>query len=142
MVVYITIDNNNGLMFNNRRQSQDRIMRENMLKHCGEARLWISEYSKKLFTSQDETDIPSNIIVDDDFWNKAGNIDHCFVEKDNLSKHIDKIHTLVIYKWNRNYPSDLYFDFSILDSNWKCLSVSDFAGSSHDKITKEVWERI
>ena len=142
MVVYITIDNNNGLMFNNRRQSQDRIMRENMLEHCCEATLWISEYSRKLFTPQDGTEMPSNIMVDDDFWNKAGSLDHCFVEKDNLSKHIDKIDTLVIYKWNRNYPGDLYFDFSILDSNWKCSSISDFVGSSHDKINKEVWKRI
>ena len=141
MVVYITIDDNNGLMFNNRRQSQDRIMREDMLNHCGEAKLWISEYSRKLFTTQDENIFPSNIIVDDDFWNKANSTDHCFAEGDNLSQWIDKIDILVIYKWNRNYPSDLKFNFSILDSTWKCISISDFKGSSHDKITKEVWKR-
>jgi hypothetical protein len=141
MVVYITIDDNNGLMFNNRRQSQDRIMRENMLKHCGEAKLWIAEYSRKLFIPQDGSEFPSNVIVDDDFRNKADYADHCFVEKDNLAQWMDKIDTLVIYKWNRNYPTDLCFDFSVLDSGWKRFSVSDFQGSSHDKITREVWKR-
>lgn len=141
MVVYITLDNNNGMMFNNRRQSQDRIMRENMLKHCSGARLWISQYSRMLFEQQENSEIPPNIVVDDDFLNKAEPEDYCFVENDPLSSWIDRIDTLVIYKWNRDYPADLYFDFSILDSQWKKFSVNDFKGSSHNKIIREVWKR-
>ena len=141
MVVYITLDNDNGMMFNNRRQSQDQVMRENMLKHCNGARLWVSQYSRMLFEQQGTSEIPENIIADDNFISKAAPEDYCFVENDSLSTWIDKIDTLVIYKWNRDYPADLYFDFSILDSHWKKFSVNDFKGSSHNKITREVWKR-
>lgn len=141
MVAYIAIDDNNGMLFNNRRQSQDRLMRENLLAHCGTSKLWITEYSKKLFLSQEDGNLPSNIMVDDDFWSKAESSDHCFVEKDNLSQWMDKLDTLVIYKWNRDYPADYFFDFSVIDDNWKRFSVNKFKGSSHDKITREVWKR-
>lgn len=141
MVVYITLDKNNGMMFNNRRQSQDRIMRKNMLKHCNGSKLWITQYSQMLFDQQEDSEIPANIVVDDDFLNKAASDDHCFIENDSLSAWIDRIDTLVIYKWNRDYPADFYFDFSILDGHWKKFSVNDFKGSSHNKITREVWKR-
>ena len=142
MVVYIAIDKDNGMLFNNRRQSQDRIMRENMLKQVGDAKLWMAEYSQMLFQTQDDNDVPSNLIVDNDFLSKAGPDDHCFVENIDISSWMDKIDTLVIYKWNRDYPDDFYFDFSTLDNHWRKFSVNHFKGSSHDKITKEVWKRI
>lgn len=141
MVVYITIDDNNGLMFNKRRQSQDRIQRENMLKHCGDAPLWIREYSQKLFINPEDGSLPPNVMVDNDFLCHAAPTDHCFVEGDTLAQWMDKIDTIVIYKWNRKYPSDLRFDFAIIDHQWKRFSVSDFTGSSHNKITREVWKR-
>lgn len=141
MVVYIAIDNNNGMLFNHRRQSQDRIMRQNMLKQCADAKLWISEFSQMLFQPQDGVEFPSNIVVDNDFLSKAEPNDHCFVENIDLSPWMDKIDTLVIYKWNRGYPADFYFDFSTLDNDWRKFSVNHFKGSSHNKITKEVWKR-
>lgn len=141
MVLYIALDDENGMMFNNRRQSQDRIMRQNMLKDCGDSKLWIAEYSKKLFLLEDGITLPPNIVVDDDFLNKAEENDHCFVENCSITPWVDKIHTLVLYKWNRLYPADMYFDTSILDANWRKFSVNKFQGSSHDKITKEVWKR-
>ena len=141
MVVYIALDDKNGMMFNKRRQSQDRIMRENMLKFCADSKLWIAEYSRKLFLPQDGGEFPSNIIVDNDFLSKAGANDHCFVENDNLSQWMDKIDSLVIYKWNRMYPSDFRFDSSVLNEQFKKFSVTEFTGSSHDKITREVWKR-
>lgn len=142
MVVYIALDDDNGMMFNNRRQSQDRVMRQNMLKDCGESTLWIAEYSKKLFLAQDGTGLPPNIMVDDDFLDKAGANDYCFVENRSLVPYMNKIDTLVIFKWNCDYPDDFYFDSSVLDANWKKFAVSKFKGSSHDKITKEVWKRV
>lgn len=40
---------------------------------------------------------------------------------------------------NRDYPVDLYFEIDL--SRWKKISSKEFAGSSHDKITKEEWVR-
>lgn len=141
MVVYIAVDNNNGMMFNNRRQSQDRVMRQNMLDDCAGINLWIHEYSQKLFIPNDGTKAPSNIIVDNEFLSKAEPGDACFVENCLINEWIDNVDTLVLYKWNRDYPADFFFDTSVLDSHWKKFSVNKFVGSSHDKITKEVWKR-
>lgn len=141
MTVYIALDDDNGMMFNHRRQSQDRIMRQHMLEDCANHSLWIAEYSRKLFLLQDGTSLPSNIIVDDEFLDKAGPNDCCFVENRSLTPYMDKIDTLVIFRWNCNYPDDFYFDASVLDSNWKKSSKTKFSGSSHDLITKEVWKR-
>ena len=141
MIVYIAIDDANGMMFNRRRQSQDRIMRENMLKDAAQSRLWISEFSKKLFFDETGVVTPSNVVVDNDFLDKADSSDCCFVENCDITPWIDKIDTLVLYKWNRQYPADMYFDTNLLDANWRKFSVNHFKGSSHSKITKEVWKR-
>ena len=36
MIVCVVVDDNNGMSFNNRRQSQDRILRENILLECAD----------------------------------------------------------------------------------------------------------
>ena len=141
MKVYLAVDKKNGLVFNDRRQSQDRIMRENMLKDCGDAKLWISEYSRRIFTPTDGTAMPENIIIDNDFLDKAGDDDCCFVENISPVRWYEKIDTFVIYHWNTTYPADIYFDLSLASLGWKRFSSNDFKGSSHDKITKEVWKR-
>ena len=141
MVVYMAIDKNCGLMFNNRRQSQDRVMRQQMLDDCQDRMLWIHEYSQKLFMPNDSSEFPANIMVDNDFLNKASEEDACFVENCSIGEWMDKIDTVVLYKWNREYPADFFFDMSLLDDNWKKFSVNKFVGSSHDKIIKEVWKR-
>ena len=142
MIVYIAVDDENGMLFNNRRQSQDRIMRENMLQDCVGSKLWVAEYSKKFFVDENGNITPDNVVVDDDFLEKAGENDHCYVEKGDISPWMDKIDTIVLYKWNKRYPADTYFDISLLDSNWKKFSLNHFTGSSHDKIFKEVWKRV
>ncbi len=77
MTVIVAIDNQNGMMFNNRRQSQDSILRKRILsisKNGGA--LWMNEYSAKQFASEND----SPIIVDNDFLKKAKSEDYCFVE--------------------------------------------------------------
>lgn len=142
MIVYIAVDDENGMLFNQRRQSQDRIMRENMLRDCGNSRLWIADYSKKLFLDEAGNITPANIVVDNDFLANAEENDHCFVENCDITPWMSKIDTIVLYKWNRRYPADTYFDTSLLDANWKKFSLNHFKGSSHDKIFKEVWKRV
>lgn len=142
MIVYLALDDDNGFMFNNRRQSQDRIMRENMMKDCDTSKLWIAEYSRRIFSDENGNLIAENIIVDNDFLNKADVDDFCFVETSDITPWMDKISTLVLYKWNKRYPADTFFDTSLLDVNWKKFSLNHFKGSSHDKIFKEVWKRV
>lgn len=142
MIVYIAVDDENGMLFNNRRQSQDRIMRENMLQDCVDSKLWVAEYSKKFFVDENGNITQPNVMIDNNYLALAGENDGCYVEKEDISPYIDKIDTIVLYKWNVRYPADTYFNISLLDSNWKKHSLNHFKGSSHDKIYKEVWKRV
>ena len=76
MTVYIAIDDANGMLFNNRRQSQDRIMRENMLRDCANSTLWIAEYSKIFFEDENGKPTPPNVVVDENHVHAAGDPHH------------------------------------------------------------------
>ena len=65
MNVIICLDQNNGMLFNNRRQSRDRIVRKNILEYINGAKLYMDEYSFKQF-SEEKAD---NIIVDNNLEN-------------------------------------------------------------------------
>lgn len=133
MTIYVTLDDNMGMMFNNRRQSQDKIVREHILKECTDGRLWMNEYTAKQFGKP----LPENVIVDSGFLEKAADRDGCFVENTSLQPYINRIKRIVIYKWNRIYPADIYFDIRLDD--WKIVRTEEFAGSSHELITREEW---
>ncbi len=133
MVIIVVLDDNNGMMFNNRRQSQDRLLRENIINECNGAKLWINKYTEKQF----EQPLLENIMVDEAFLDKAENEDYCFVENLSLTGYEDKIDKIVIFRWNRVYPADKWFDLPM--ENYLMVSREEFAGSSHKVIAKEVW---
>lgn len=134
MVVIVCIDDNNGMVFNHRRQSQDRLLLEDMLEYCKKSRLYVNEYSYKLFSSFNT----ENIVVDPKFLENAGAGEYCFVEDQTLLSFENRIEKLIIYKWNRRYPADLYLDITLGDS-WRMIETKEFKGSSHEKITKEIY---
>jgi len=133
MIVCVAVDDKNGMMFNKRRQSQDRILREHMLKECEGSVLWMNEYTAKQF---DDCMTP-NIVIDNDLLKKAGEGDYCFVENLSLEEIESQIQKIILFKWNRVYPADWYFDTLLRD--WVLTETEEFAGSSHKLITKEVW---
>lgn len=130
MIVVACVDLKNGMMFNNRRQSQDRLVRQDIFSMVGKERVWMNNYSYKQF--KDDT---GNIVVDEDFLQKANSDEYCFVENMHLKEcSIDRI---VLYRWDKNYPADFLLDINL--SEWNLVEQSEFAGYSHDKITKEVY---
>ena len=137
MNTIVCIDNNNGMMFNKRRQSQDKILRENIKKLTKDSILYMNEYSYKLYKDIDT----GNIKVSENFLNICNNNDYCLVENEKLSSYINKITTLIVYKWNRDYPSDFYFDIDVRRKDWMLISSEEFQGSSHNTITKEIYRR-
>ena len=97
MIAIVTIDDNNGMMFNKRRQSKDIRLIERILDIAGTNRIWVSEYSSQLFdTSKD------NIIVDNSYT-EAQAQDYCFVENVDINELQDNISKIYVYKWNRMY---------------------------------------
>lgn len=135
MKVIICTDNKMGTMFNNRRQSRDRILCEKVVSLVGDGRLFMNEYSHELFENLGVSITPRN-----DYLSKADKGDFCFVEKESLLPYENKIESIVLFKWNRDYPSDKKLDID-LSKGWILSSTEDFAGNSHEKITMEIYIR-
>lgn len=137
MIVIVCVDDDYGMMFNKRRQSQDKVLRDDMLKFVNGNKLWMNEYSAKQFV-----DIAmENTEVCEDFLEKAGTGEYCFVENSSVLKYAAKIEKIILYKWNRRYPADFKLDFIPVNqpSGWYKEDTREFAGNSHEKITVEIW---
>lgn len=133
MILITAVDDSGGLLFNHRRQSQDRLLRARILAFTGNAPLWMDAYTAGLF------DPPAaNIRVAEDFLDQAGPGEYCLLEDRSAVPYLDKIEKIILYHWNRAYPGDFFFDID-LNQGWQKVSSADFAGSSHDKITEEVY---
>ena len=103
-----------------------------MLDMVGDKRLLVNEYTSKLFENN-----PKNLIVCENPLKTAGDEDFCFIE--NLDICDADINKVIIYRWNRHYPSDKKLSDNLL-KNKKIVSSTEFAGNSHEKITQEVYE--
>lgn len=138
MNIIICLDDNNGMMFNKRRQSQDRILRADLKEFIKDKDLYMNNYSYKLYKDIDN----GNIKVSENFLEQCTENDFCLVEDKLLNNYINKINNIIIYKWNRIYPSDLYFDINLTSNSWELLETKEFQGSSHEKITRIIYRRV
>ena len=50
MIIISCVDDDMGMMFNHRRQSQDRVLRERVLEATKGKKLWMNHYSAKQFS--------------------------------------------------------------------------------------------
>jgi len=66
-----------------------------------------------------------------------GETDFCFCEREAIAPHTHKVSAVTVYRWNRHYPSDRKLDLDL--SAYTLRETTEFAGSSHDMITKEVY---
>ena len=135
MILIVCVDKNGGMAFNSRRQSRDIKLRERILTLTNDSTLLINNYSKEMFGDH------SHIRVDKHFLDNAIDGDYCFAEDIDATPYEDKISKIILYKWNRAYPSDLKFGISLSDG-WKLVKTEDFQGNSHEKITEEIYERV
>ena len=135
MILIVCIDERNGMLFNNRRQSRDKVLINHILEMTKDKTLWITGFSQDMFDVVDN----KHIIIDNEFYEKADEEDFCFVEDIDVNTLIDKVDKIVIYNWNRYYPADLYFDISL--DNWVVTFENEFIGSSHTRITEKIYVR-
>ncbi len=133
MKLILCLDDTSGMMFNHRRQSRDRVLIADLVTHVGNATLWISPYSAPLFPANAQ-----NITVAENPCAVAKDGDFVFVEDTALSPYWDKVSELILYRWNRLYPSDVKFHEDM--AAFHLAATDSFAGSSHNEITKEIWK--
>lgn len=137
MKIIVCVDDNNGMMFNKRRQSRDRVLIQDIIANLDGSNLLIAPYSEKLF---EDSDIDA-FFISDFILDEAEPDDFCFIENKALKKYASKINELIIYHWNRKYPADTYLDIDPTSLGMKLIATTEFVGSSHDKITKELYRK-
>lgn len=134
MILAFCTDDRGGMLFNGRRQSQDRLLREDLVREAGEGPLWMNAYSARQFAPA-----PEILRTAEDFLEQAGPGEVCFLETEDPAAWADRAEGLIVYRWNRKYPAELYCTVRL--NHWTLERRAEFAGSSHEKITKEVYKR-
>ena len=135
MIIIACVDNDMGMSFNNRRLSKDKVVTKHIIDLVANKKVCINNFSKDLF---EEYNL-DNLIIADEFINKIGKDDYCFIENVIPTEIENKADKIIIYNWNRKYPADLYFDINL--DNWVLEKEIDFIGNSHDKITQKIYIR-
>lgn len=136
MNICVCVDDSMGMSFFGKRQSKDKLLTERLLSHTEYERILVRPYSLPLFTDLSD----ARVTVTEDF-SEAGDKDLCFFELEHVTEFADKTNRIILYRWNRKYPSDKKFPFLPRDKGFTLESSVDFAGNSHDKITEEIWTR-
>lgn len=129
MTLYICLDDRNGLQFNKRRQSRDSTVLEDIRSQLT-GNLLIEPFSEKLIR---EAEIPYVLPPETaaDYFAEA-------VPSEEILAQTGK---LVIYRWNRHYPSDVTWNPDVTAMGFALEAVTEFPGTSHEKITREVYVR-
>ncbi|MCR5636071.1 MAG: ribonuclease Z [Clostridiales bacterium] len=136
MKIIACIDDNNGMLFGGRRQSRDKLLTADIIANLedGES-LCVFGYSARLFADfSDRITIISSI-------EEAEKNSAVFIEKDKVSLFEKYADTIIIYKWNKVYPADFWFDIDLNNGDWTLADSFEFQGNSHKKITREVYTR-
>lgn len=129
------IEDGGGMLFNNRRLSSDKCVVESILLLIGNNKLHVNAYTSVLFPEDDR------IVVDEECVRNTKADEYCFVENIDVSSYIPFTKQIILYRWNRKYPSDLRFPLALLETGWELASSEEFAGHSHERITMEVYNR-
>ena len=125
MTVIVCVDDNRGISFGGRRLSRDSAVCADIVRCADGCAIEMHERSKMLFEGLDAKISPDGEIH--------------FVEFESPDALLAKADTLIIYRWNRRYPSDLRLTAPL--EKWHLAEANEFSGSSHEKITKEVYIR-
>lgn len=136
MKIIVCLDEGLGMGFNHRRQSRDSAVTADIVRLTEGKKLYVSEYSEKLFLEGG-----GKYAVSDSMLSEAEKGEYCFVENHSLQPFSERIEEIVIYRWNRRYPADLFFDLDLEEEGFSMVYREEFEGSSHERITKEIFRR-
>lgn len=132
MILIAAVEDRMGMSFNHRRISQDKVVSQKILDITDGKVLWMNPYSSKLFG----LDHPQ-INIAEDFLREAAMGEYCFTETVNPAEAEKWTEQIILFRWNRKYPADTHFSIDL--NQWEMVSSKDFPGTSHDKITMEVY---
>ena len=127
MTAIVCVDTRGGMAFGGKRQSRDRLLCADAVRLCGTLRML--PQSAVLFA-----EMPDAVELCEELLKEEGTY---FVETDSMETAAPD--ELILYRWNRLYPADLWLRFDPQERGLVLMSSEDFAGSSHERITREIW---
>lgn len=130
MKLIVCLDDSNGLLFNNRRQSRDSVILEDIFNDIGDEKLNIFPFSESLFAPYSGM---VNIVCE------IGTNGVYFIENIDLSHYVGITDEIIVYRWNRVYPSDFICDIDF--SEFEIKLQTELKGKSHETITKIIYGR-
>lgn len=131
MRVIVCVDDSLGMLFAGKRQSRDSRVLDDIKNHFEP--IVILPFSEKLLSSSGVKYTVKNSI------NDVCDTETVFIESIDPASLEGKIDELILYKWNRRYPSDMRLTLDL--KKFKKSSICEFTGTSHDKITREVYKK-
>ena len=134
MTAIVCIEDRGGILFNSRRVGRDYEVRRDIAADFD--KVYMTEYSRSLFS-----DVELDAEVRTSPLSEGARGDVCFIESGEIKDNIEKISRIILYRWNRRYPSDVRIGFEPADAGFRLVSTRDFAGRAHEKITKEIYLR-
>lgn len=135
MKVIVCLDDKNGMMFNKRRQSRDRVVVEDILEWTAGKKLWMNAYSAKLFENA------ADIQIEEDFLAKCQAGEYVFVEDKSLAEREDQIEEVMVYRWGRVYPADRKLDIDLNRKDYSMTSEDEIVGFSHPEMKRQIYSR-
>lgn len=135
MHLVLCLDQHNGLLFHNRRQSRDRAVWTDIASYLNGKKLWMDSYTAVQLTEE----MP-NLQVSDTYAAEAAEEDYCFAERGDTAALVEKAKSVMIYRWDKLYPADIRLCPDIFQA-FSLAQKTEFKGFSHDKITREVYIR-
>lgn len=134
MTLAVCLDDNGGMMYNNRRQSRDRVLIAD-LTEAAFLGIVTAPYSASLFSEGTHLRISEHPMED------AAADETAFIEDPRLIPTLDGVKRLIIYRWCKLYPTDLRFPYDPAELGYRLTEEKEFVGSSHDKIWKGIYEK-
>ncbi len=137
MILISCIDDRGGLLFHGRRLSRDRVLCQDVLRTCAGPPVDGPRLPLPLLLPAGR---PLQLHPDLGGLSRPGRPgEFCFLEDRPIRPFLDRVESMVLYHWNRRYPADLFLDLDPAALGWSLLGREEFPGSSHKKITKEVY---
>ncbi len=143
MTGIVCLDQEDGLLFNGRRQSRDRAVTEKILSMTEGNPLWMSAYSRRIFPEDAPVCVAEDLLeklaeLTESAGENAGKASFCLIEEA-VDLENEAIDEWLVFRWKRVYPADVFLKFP--EDRWEKELIETFAGYSHEEIDLERYRK-
>ena len=167
MTGIVCLDQEDGLLFNGRRQSRDRVVTEKILSMTEGKPLWMSAYSRRIFPEDAPVCVAEDLVgkleelaeparkdaeqvesaqkeperekaAQKESGQQSGEATFCLIEEA-VNLENEMIDEWIVFRWKRVYPADVFLKFPA--DGWEKELIETFAGYSHEEIDLERYRK-